>query len=107
MQVSRHPHDAPVAQGIEQRISNPLVAGSNPAGRAAFGWMRTPFDCFLAKRESPMAAATPQSLRLHEGNPAGRASGRLGSNAVRLPSREARIPTNASHSAEPLPRNDN
>jgi hypothetical protein len=25
---------APVAQGIEQRISNPLVAGSNPAGRA-------------------------------------------------------------------------
>ena len=25
---------APVAQGIEHRISNPTVAGSNPAGRA-------------------------------------------------------------------------
>lgn len=27
---------APVAQGIEQRTSNPSVAGSNPAGRTRF-----------------------------------------------------------------------
>ena len=30
--LTRRPHLAPVAQGIEQRPSNPLVAGSNPAG---------------------------------------------------------------------------
>ncbi len=34
---------APVAQGIEQWISNPLVAGSNPAGRASFFRRRMPF----------------------------------------------------------------
>ena len=28
------PHVAPVAQGIEQRISTPRVGGSNPSGRA-------------------------------------------------------------------------
>jgi hypothetical protein len=32
--TKKHRGKAPVAQGIEQRISNPPVAGSNPAGRA-------------------------------------------------------------------------
>src|ERR671915_172650 len=30
-----HKPNAPVAQGTEQRTSNPPVAGSNPAGRAS------------------------------------------------------------------------
>ena len=35
--------DAPVAQGTEQRTSNPLAAGSNPAGRAKLSDKAAPF----------------------------------------------------------------
>lgn len=44
---------APVAQGIEQRTSNPSVAGSNPAGRTIFLLMLRvtawSFECFFEK----------------------------------------------------------
>jgi hypothetical protein len=42
---------APVAQGIEQRISNPLVAGSNPAGRTlATAFRRNGLRCSIRPR---------------------------------------------------------
>ena len=53
--------EAPVAQGIEQRISNPLVAGSNPAGRASLIGRHT--ECAVCFRLRVDLAATPHHHR--------------------------------------------
>ncbi len=40
---------APVAQGIEQRTSNPLVEGSNPSRRAIFCTLKEPVSDLIHK----------------------------------------------------------
>ncbi len=49
---------APVAQWIEHRTSNPTVAGSNPAGRAIWGFFQNP-----GSSESPRSCLRRNCLR--------------------------------------------